>query len=152
MQTSSDGKWLARFVGQAEGLADLVIVDVPSGKEIHKLRLSADEHLQILCFSHDGKYFAASSGSQISLWDLANGKRIRRYEMSETYYRPEPSLPWPAARLASASSQSPFVSGTDQASVEEIAKFPLGEIPSSASSRFRPMEHAPGDHPARTTP
>ena len=125
---SHDGRLLARSVVGSERNAELSVFDVASGKEIHKLRCAQGELPDILCFSHNAKYLAASANNQISLWDLATGKRIRRYEMPQLVtalsFTPRDG------KLASASGQG--VAFWDLKSEEEIATLSLDEIPACA--------------------
>jgi WD40 repeat protein len=125
---SRDGRLLARSVFGSERNADLSVFDVSSGKEIHKLRCALGELPDILCFSRNARYLAASASNQISLWDLATGKRIRRYEMPQLVtalsFTPRDG------KLASASSQG--VAFWDLKSDEETATLSVDDIPACA--------------------
>jgi WD40 repeat protein len=98
-----DSKTLAVLPGdEAETLS---LLDAASGKEMHKLKFETiwrddnrgigfrrrmqawddDEHVDtFVTYSPDGKHLALVAGTNITLWDLATMKKIRRYEVGRT--------------------------------------------------------------------
>jgi WD40 repeat protein len=122
---SRDGKLLARFNTNENRDSELIICDIPGGKLVHKLRLTMREQITMLCFSSDNKYLAgAGNDSQISLWDLTTGKRIRRYDIQDALtsmtFAPK------SHKLVTGTNQG--VSFWDLTSDEEVAKYTIDEI------------------------
>jgi WD40 repeat protein len=131
--TSRDGKLLARFIHSDERETELGLVETATGKVRHKLRLAPQEVVQQLRFSDDARYLAGSSSNQISIWDLAAGKRIRRYEMNEAVT--DLAFFPGSGKLVSAGRQG--IHFWDLASDDEIDKLPIEDL-SSCAIAFSP--------------
>jgi WD40 repeat protein len=122
------GKALARFSMAENRENELVVVDVATGQQKHKLRLAGLQPLSLMAFSPDGKRLAAAdSGNQVALWDLTTGKRVRLYQGHEGVV--SALLFAPAGdRLITGATDGVYL--WDFASDEETAKFPIQDIES----------------------
>ena len=129
---SADRKLLARFTfaNEREGEGELAIFDLPGGKMRQKLRLGQYDIMSRLTFSSDGKFLAGSSAhGHVILWDLAAGKRIRRFDADE----PVSALAFVPGTHKLMSATHAWVYFWELASEEESAKLPLGEVHSCAA-------------------
>lgn len=75
---SPDGKKLV-----AASAKIVVLLDVPSGKEIHKLDYGQKEKVErvyAISFNSDGSLLAVGLGQSVDIWDLQSGKLIKRLD------------------------------------------------------------------------
>jgi len=134
LELAPDGKTLARFAMLQDFEPELTIIDIASGKQLHKLRNSGRYYTGIR-FSPDGKFLATrDSNNHVCLFDLANGKRIRLFEGHEGVITSIRFVPG-EAKVASAATDGVWL--WDHTSDDAVAKFPLEDI-SFCAAAFSP--------------
>lgn len=132
-ELSPDGKSVARFALLQDYEPELSILEVGSGKQLHKFRNV--RYYNGMRFSPDGKFLAARDNSnQIGLFNLATNKRIRLFEGHEGQITGMLFAP-NDTKLASAATDGVFL--WDQSSDDALTKFPLDDI-GTCTAAFSP--------------
>lgn len=75
---SPDGRLLA--VGERSGKVVICNLSAVKGPQAKEFRVTEEDYVHAVTFSPDGKMLAIASGTEITLWDVAKGEKVYRWE------------------------------------------------------------------------